>query len=86
MQNLKRNDTYQLISKQKQTHRQNELIFAGGKDGRWDVQGVWDQQVLTTVFKMDNQQEPIVQHRKLCSMFCGSLDGRGIWGRIDRCI
>ena len=23
---------------------------------------------------------------KLCSMLCGSLDGRGVWGRIDTCI
>ena len=22
----------------------------------------------------------------LCSMFCGSLDGRGVWGRIYTCI
>ena len=57
MQNLKRNDRNQLISKQKQTHR---LTFVGGKDGGRDVQGVWDQQVLTTVFKVNNQQERIV--------------------------
>ena len=83
MQNLKRNDRNQLISKQKQTHR---LTFVGGKDGGRDVQGVGDQQVLTAVFKVDNQQEPIVQHRELCSMLCGSQDGRGIGGRIDTCI
>ena len=34
----------------------------------------------------DNQQGPTVQHRELCSMLCGSLDGRGVWGRIDMCI
>jgi len=22
----------------------------------------------------------------LCSMLCGSLDGRGVWGRMDTCI
>ena len=27
------------------------------------------------VFKMDNQQGPAVEHRELCSMLCGSLDG-----------
>ena len=37
------------------------------------------------VFKMDNQQGPTVQHREICSMFCGSLDGRGVWGRRDTC-
>jgi len=29
---------------------------------------------------MDNQQGPIVEYMKLCSMLCGSLDGRGLWG------
>ena len=32
---------------------------------------------------MDNQQRPIVQHMKLCSMLCTSLDGSRVWGRVD---
>ena len=28
---------------------------------------------------MDDQQVPTVQHRELCSMLCGNLDGRGVW-------
>ena len=32
---------------------------------------------------MDNQQGPAVQHRELCSVLCASLDGRGVWGRMD---
>ena len=51
--------------------------------GSW---GVWDGHVHTDIFKMDNQQGPNVQHRKLCSVLCGSLDGRGVWGRMDTCI
>ena len=35
---------------------------------------------------MDNQQESTVEHMKLCSMLCGNLDGRGVWGRMDTCI
>ena len=27
-----------------------------------------------------------VQHRDLCSTSCGSLDGRGVWGRMVTCI
>ena len=23
---------------------------------------------------------------ELCSVLCGSLDGRGVWGRMDTCI
>ena len=39
--------------------------------------------IPNSLFKMDNQQGPIVQHRELCSVLCGSLDGRGVWGRMD---
>ena len=27
-----------------------------------------------------------LEHRELCSMLCGSLDGTGVWGRMDTCI
>ena len=30
----------------------------------------------TTIFKMDHQKEPRVEHRELCSMLRDSLDGR----------
>ena len=39
----------------------------------------------TAIFKMNNQQGPAV-HRDLCSVLYGSLDGRGVWGRMDTCI
>ena len=35
---------------------------------------------------MDNQQGPTTQHMELCSGICGSLDGRGVWGRMDTCV
>jgi len=40
----------------------------------------------TAIFKVDNQRGPTVQHRELCSMLCGSLGGRGVWGRMDTCM
>ena len=48
--------------------------------------GAWDGHVHTAIFKTDNQQGPIVQHRDLYSVLCDSLDGRGVWGRMDTCI
>ena len=42
--------------------------------------------VHTAIFKMDNQEGPTVEHMKLYSILCGSLDGRGIWGRMDACL
>ena len=35
---------------------------------------------------MDNQQEPTVYHRELCSMLCGSLNMSRVWGRMDTCV
>ena len=35
---------------------------------------------------MDNQEGPPMWYMELCSMLCGSLDGRGIWRRMDTCI
>ena len=32
------------------------------------------------------QQGPTVQCREFCSKLCGSLDGRGVLGKMDTCI
>ena len=45
-----------------------------------DSWGVLEGHVHTAICKMDNQQGPIVQHMELCSMLCGSLDGRRFGG------
>ena len=50
------------------------------KDGGRDSQGVWDGHGHTAVFNMENQQGLAGQHRELCSMSCGSLDGGEFWG------
>ena len=42
--------------------------------------------VHTATFKMENQQGPAVEHRELCSVLCGSLDGRDVWRRKDTCV
>ena len=58
------------------------------KNLRWgrDSQGVWDGHVYTAVFKMDSQQGPTLQHMEFCSMSLGSVNGRGVWGRMVTCI
>ena len=63
----------------------NHLMVTRGKDGGRDSQGVWDGHGHTAVFNMENQQGPAGQHRELCSVSCRSLDGRGVWGRMDTC-
>ena len=62
------------------------LWLPGVRVGGQDSQGVWDGHVHSAIFKMDNQQGPTVQHRERCLLLCGSLDGRGVWRRMDTCI
>ena len=40
----------------------------------------------TAMFKTGNQQGPAIYHMELCSMLCGSLDGRGAQGRMGSLI
>ena len=94
MSDLKGNYTNELIYKtgtDLQTYR-----YRAGEEG-WEeigslglyklyIQSVYIQlglYVHAATFKMDNWQGPIGQHRELCSMLCGSLDGRGVSGRVD---
>ena len=79
MQNLKRNDTNEFAKQ-----RVREWL-PGGRTRRRDSQVVWGGHAHTPVFKMNNQQGPTIQHMKLCSMLCGRLDGRGVWGITDIC-
>ena len=69
------------------THRLKERIYGyqGEKRGR-ARSAVWDRHVYTTIFKIDNQQGPTVQHRELGSIFCNNRNGKRIWERIDICI
>ena len=57
---------------------ENKLMVARRKVGGRDNQEVREGHTHTAIFKMDNQQGPTVQHMELCSMLCGSLDGKGV--------
>ena len=59
------------------------FMNTGSREG-WG-KGVGNGHIHIAVFKMDHQQGPTAQHGDLCSMICGSLDGRGVWGRMDSC-
>ena len=41
---------------------------------------------LQKIIKQMKQQGPTIQNRQLCSRLCGSMDGKGIWGRMDTSI
>ena len=42
--------------------------------------------IRTILSKKHLEDLPTVEHRKLCSMLWGSLDGRGVWRRMGTCI
>ena len=52
-----------LLTKQKQTHRHRELTYGLAKRGT-DKAGVGDQQIQTTIYKID-EQGPTVEHRTI---------------------
>ena len=84
MWNLERNDTNELTyktEKDSQTQKMNIWLPRGR-----DSQGFWEGHVHTAIFKMNNQQRPIVQHMELCSISCTRLDVRRVAGRMDTCI
>ena len=51
-----------LFTKQKQTHRHRKQTYGyqRGKMGGKDKLGVWDWQVHSTIFKINNQQGPTI--------------------------
>ena len=52
----------------------NKLMVTKGERGVGrDKLGVWDYHRHTTIYKIDNQQGPTVEHRELYSMFCDGL-------------
>ena len=79
---LKRNDTNELNYKIERDSQKKNLWLLG----EGIVRVVWEDYVHIVIFKMDNQQGPTIQHMELYSMLCASLDGRGVWGRMDACI
>ena len=81
MWNLKRNDTNELTT---QKDSENKLLWL--QHGGWESKGLWEAPVHTAILNMDNQQEPPIQHVELCSTLSASLDGRGVWERIDTCV
>ena len=61
-----------LSMEQKQTHIYREQT--GSCQGReiWGMDGVggWGQQMKAFIYRIDKQQSPIVQHRKIYSISC----------------
>ena len=48
------------------------MLTKGERGGR-DKLGAWDQQIQTTIYKIDKQQGPTVQHKELYTISCNNL-------------
>ena len=72
-----------LLTKQKETHRLREQNYGCRWGGTIREFGM---DMCTLLYlKWNKQQGPAVEYMELCSMLCGSLDRRGVWGRMDTC-
>ena len=68
----------------KQTHRHREQTCGCQGGGEWgrDGLGVRDQQMQTIIHRMDKQQGPTVQHRKLYSISCDKPKWKRIFKKL----
>ena len=79
-----RNDT-NVITNQKQTHREGNYDSQGEgwREGRVRKFGM---DMYTLLYLKWITSKDLLLDRELFFMFCGSLDGRGVQGRMDTCI
>ena len=55
--------------------------------GEFDQAGDLDEAQMKNMHKEESRhQGPPAQHGEFCSVLCGSLDGRGVWGRKGTCV
>ena len=71
--NLGNNNNKKLL-----TDLENKLTVTKGERWGRDKLGVWDSQIHSPIYKIDNQQGPAVYHRELYSIFCNNLYGKRI--------
>ena len=67
---------------------ENKLVVSRGKDGggRGIIREFGMDVYTLLCLKQITSKRLTLWHRELCSVLCGSLDGRGVWARMDTCI
>jgi len=83
MQNLKGNDSNELIFKTDSQTQRTDLRWPGGRVGGGIV-GELGMDIYTLLYLKWITNNDL--HNEVCSMLCGSLDGRGVWGKIGTCM
>ena len=87
MWNLKRNDINELSYKT-ETHRLREWIYGcqGEKNGEGVVRVCGMDMYKLLYLKWITNKDLLCSTWNPCSILCGSLDGKGVWLRMDTCI
>ena len=75
-----------LQNRKRLTDLENELMIVRGMDGGDNQSSGMDMYTLFYLEQITNQQGATISYLEFCSMLCGSIDGRGVWGRVDMCI
>ena len=85
MQNLKRNDTNELIYRTETDSEawRTNLQFLGRMKGRDREFGM---DVSTGLCLKWITNKDSLEAKGVCSKSCGRQDGRGVWGRMDTCL
>ena len=83
MQNLKGNDANELIFKTDSQTRRTNSRWPEGRIGGGIV-GELGMDIYTLLYLKWITNNDL--HNEVCSMLCGSLDWRGVWGKIDTCM
>ena len=67
------------------TDFENELMIAGGwgRIGREGLVRELGMDMYTLLYLKRITKDLLYKHREFCSMLCASLNGRGVWGRMD---
>ena len=84
MWNLERNDTNELTYKTEKDSQTSKMNL--GLPGAGTVRDFGKVMYTLLYLKQITSKRLTVWHRELCSVLCGSLDGRGVWARMDTCI
>ena len=62
-------------------------MVTGGEGWREGIVREFETDTYTLIYlKLITNKDLLLQHRELCSMLCGGLDGREVWRRMDTCI
>ena len=62
----------QMYETERDSQTQKLMVSKKERWGRHQLE-IWDEQIHTTVYKLDNQSRPIGEHRELSSASCNNL-------------